>query len=254
MRWSAGAMRGQAVAPVLGGLALLAGLTAGGRAWAAGSAYQVDTGVISSPGNCKVDSWVSYAGSGDVFAAATPSCVVDLGKPVELSAQFSHFRSDGEWTTAASPKVKTNIVPGGAVGQWSLALAATAAYDATARELAGFNLTAPATLRLTENVRLNLNAGWLRALNPDRDFFSYGAGIDMRTPDNVWTVTGEVFGVLGASRPDDARGELRPRWQLGLRYRPVDVFNVDLIYGRNVLGESSNWLTLATTYRFKAGP
>jgi hypothetical protein len=73
----------------------------------------------------------------------------------------------------------------------------------------------------------------------------------LRTPDNVWTVTAEVFGALGASQPDDARGELRPRWQVGLRWRPVDDFNLDLIYGRNLLGESANWITLASTVRFK---
>ena len=234
-------------------LSVAAAMAVSDRALAAGSAYQVDTGVISSPGSCKVDSWVSSAAGGDLFAAATPACVVDLYRPVEFSAQFSRFRSGDEWTTAVSPKVKTNIVPGGAVGQWSVAVSATAAYDATAREVAGFNLTAPATLRLTENARLNLNAGYLRALHPGRDFFSYGAGVDLRTPDNVWAVTGEVFGVLAKAKEDDARGELKPRWQLGLRWRPLDEVNVDLIYGRNLLGESSNWITLATTVRFKVG-
>ena len=123
---------------------------------AAGSAYQVDTGVISSPGSCKVDSWVSLAGSKDFFAALAPTCVVDLGRPLELSAQFSRFRSDDEWTAVILPKIKTNIVPGGAIGEWSVALAVTAAYDVTARELAAFNFVAPATLRISENVRINL--------------------------------------------------------------------------------------------------
>src|SRR5688572_9052804 len=84
------------------------------RALAAGSAYQVDTGVIGSPGNCKVDTWASFASnsSKDFFAAIAPSCVVDLARPVELSAQFSRFRSGEEWTTAILPKIKTNIVPG----------------------------------------------------------------------------------------------------------------------------------------------
>jgi len=110
-------------------------------------------------------------------------------------------------------------VPGGAVGEWSVALALTAADDATARELAGFNLVVPRTPRISENIRLNIDAGYLRALNPGRDYFSYGVGIDIRTPDNVWTVTGEVFGVMAATREDDKRGELQPRWQLGLRWR-----------------------------------
>lgn len=230
-----------------------AAATASSRALAAGSAYQVDTGVISSPGSCKIDSWVSSAGHDGFFAAMTPTCVVDAGRPVELSAQFSRFRSDDEWATAILPKIKTNIVPGGAVGEWSVALALTAAYNATARELAAFNIVVPVTLRVTENVRINLNAGYLRGLNPGRDFFSYGAAIDLRTPDNVWTVTGELFGAMSSTRDDDKRGELQPRWQLGLRWRPVDEFNVDLIYGRNLLGETANWITLAATRRFKVG-
>ncbi len=240
--------------PWLAALAAAAAMIGSDRAFAAGSAYQVDTGVIGSPGSCKVDAWTSFAAnSKDFFSALAPTCVIELGRPVEFSAQFSRFRSDDEWTNAILPKVKTNIVPGGAIGQWSVALAATAAYDVTARELAGFNLVVPATLRITENVRVNLNAGYLRALNPGRDLFSYGAGIDLRTADNVWTVTGEVFGVMAAVREDDKRGELQPRWQLGLRWRPVDEFNIDVIYGRNLLGEVSNWITLATTVRFKAG-
>jgi hypothetical protein len=234
-------------------VALLAAATmaVSDRALAAGSAYQVDTGVISSPGSCKMDSWVSSAANKDFFAALAPTCVVDLYKPLEFGAQFSRLRSDDERTTAVLPKVKANIVPGGAVGEWSVALAATAAYDATARELAALNFVVPATLRVTDNIRINLNAGYLRTLNPGRDLFSYGAGIDLRTPNNVWTVTGEVFGALAAVREDDKRGELQPRWQLGLRWRPLDEFNVDLIYGRNLLGESANWITLATTVRFK---
>jgi len=232
-------------------LCIVAAIAVPNRAQAAGSAYQVDTGVISSPGSCKVDSWVSSAGAEGFFAALAPTCVVDIGRPFELSAQFSRFRSDEEWTTAVLPKIKTNIVPGGSVGEWSLALALTTAFNATARELAAFNFVIPATLRVTDHIRINLNAGYLRGLNPGRDYFSYGAGIDLRTADNVWTVTGEMFGALAATRESDRRGELQPRWQLGLRWRPVDEFNVDLIYGRNLLGESADWITLATTVRFK---
>jgi hypothetical protein len=43
---------------------------------------------------------------------------------------------------------------------------------------------------------------------------------------------------------------VQPRFQTGLRYRPVDRFNIDLIYGRNITGEMANWITLATIIRF----
>ncbi len=61
-------------------------------------------------------------------------------------------------------------------------------------------------------------------------------------------MTAEVFGVAGAA---ETRTAVQPRWQLGLRYRPIDEFNVDLIYGRNLTGENSNWITLASVIRFK---
>ena len=61
----------------------------------------------------------------------------------------------------------------------------------------------------------------------------------------------EVFGQLGVRQ--DAVGVTEPRFQVGLRWRPIDDFNVDLIYGRNVYGENSNWITLATVVRFHVG-
>jgi hypothetical protein len=35
-----------------------------------------------------------------------------------------------------------------------------------------------------------------------------------------------------------------------VRYRPNEIFSVDVIYGRNITGENANWITLGTTIRF----
>jgi hypothetical protein len=61
-------------------------------------------------------------------------------------------------------------------------------------------------------------------------------------------IAGEMFGQAGVA---EEPGVVQPRFQVGLRYRPVDQFNVDLIYGRNLAGERANWITLATIVRFK---
>jgi hypothetical protein len=37
-----------------------------------------------------------------------------------------------------------------------------------------------------------------------------------------------------------------------VRYRPNEIFSVDLIYGRNIMGENANWITIGTTIRFPA--
>jgi hypothetical protein len=136
-----------------------------------------------------------------------------------------------------------------AIGRWGVAVAGGAIYDATANEMTGYYAYVPATLRLSNIMRINLNAGWQWDRVADRHFLTYGAGFDLRTADNGWTLTAEVFGLAGAS---DNRTEIQPRFQVGLRFRPIDRFSMDLIYGRNITGENANWITLATSIRFPA--
>jgi hypothetical protein len=221
-----------------------------GEARAAGAAYAVDTAEVGEPGNCKVESWTSLASNHDFFAATVPTCVVNVFRPVEASVQLSRARADEEWSSAATPKLKTNLVPS-AIGSWGVALSGAASYDLSTHQNTALFATIPATLRLSNVVRINLNGGWQWDRVADRHYVTYGAGIDWRTPDNVWTLTAELFGQLGARQ--EAIGVTEPRFQLGLRWRPVDRFNVDLIYGRNIAGENANWLTLATVVRFSVG-
>jgi hypothetical protein len=233
--------------------ALIAVLGAADRAFAAGAAYQVDTADVSEPGSCKVESWASFAKNGDFIGSTSPDCVVSVfGKPIDFSAQFSRFKSDDEWGTAVFPKAKMNILPTG-VGQWGVAVSGSAAVDLLTGDVVAWFVTMPATLRVSDTLRFNVNVGYARDRNVDKDYLTYGLGFDLRTPDNVWTLTGEVFGISGAITEDQERGQIRPRWQLGLRWRPIDDFNFDVIYGRNLTGEQSNWITLATVFRFKAG-
>jgi hypothetical protein len=201
---------------------------------------------VSEVGSCKVESWLSAADNRDFIAAFAPACVVSLFRPIEISGQFNRSRTDGEWATSVSPKLKTNLIPS-AIGHWGVALTATAGYDLLTGQNTALALAVPATLRLSEVIRINVNAGWQFDRTVDRHYFSYGLGFDWRTPDNIWTLTGEMFGQIGAA---DASSAVRPRFQLGLRYRPVDRFNIDLIYGRNIAGENANWITLATVVRF----
>lgn len=226
-------------------LALLLLPSATSRVEAAGSAYAVDAADVGEPGACKVESWLSWADNHDFIAALTPACVVDFGRPVDVSAQLSRSRADGEWTTTVSPKLKTNILPT-AIGRFGFSFSATATVDTIWREATAFNATIPATLRLSDHVRINLNAGWMLDRLLDTHFFTYGAGFDWIVQ-GPWIVTAEVFGQIGRAEFGNI---VKPRWQAGLRYRPVDAFSLDLIYGRNITGENANWLTLAATARF----
>jgi hypothetical protein len=215
-------------------------------AWCAGAAYAVDTAEVSEAGSCKVESWVSSASNHDFFSAVTPACVINFYRPVEVSIQLNRSRSDDEWSTGATPKLKTNLVPSG-IGTWGVAVAAGGSFDLITREISGAFAYVPATLRLSENARINLNGGWQWDRIVDRNYLLYGAGFDLRTSDNIWTLTGEVFGLAGVA---DVSSVTQARFQVGLRFRPVNRFNVDVIYGRNFNGENADWITIATTIRF----
>lgn len=212
---------------------------------AAGGAFAVDTADVSEVGSCKLETWLSAASNTDMAAVANPACVLDIFRPVEFSAQISHTRADGLWATSVAPKAKTNLVPT-AIGSFGFAFAAGTSFDT----ITGENLTVfavvPATLRLSETMRINLNGGWLWDRTVDRHYLTYGAAFDWKLTEIV-TFTTEVFGQAGAA--DDPH-VIQPRLQAGLRFRPIETFSLDVIYGRNITGENANWITVGTTIRF----
>ena len=91
------------------------------KAEAAGAAYQVDTSEVSEAGNCKVESWASWASNRDFIGASSPTCAFNIGRPLELSTQFTRTRVDEEWGTGATPKAKLNLRPNG-IGSFGLAI------------------------------------------------------------------------------------------------------------------------------------
>src|SRR6266404_5543908 len=216
-----------------------------GDARAANGAYAVDAADISEVGSCKVESWMSAATNTDFSAVANPSCVADIFRPVELSLLTNRFRSDGDWSTTIAPKAKTNLVPTG-IGKFGFSFYAGGQFDAmTGENLAAFAVV-PATYRLSETMRINLNGGWLWDRVVDRHYLTYGLGFDWKFTDVLqWTI--ETFGQAGAS---DIPSVVRPRFQTGVRYRPNEIFSVGLIYGGHIQGENANWITVGTTIRF----
>jgi hypothetical protein len=221
---------------------------ASGQAFAAGAAYQVDTVEISEVGACKVETWASFADNKDRVVALSPACSLPFVRPLELSVQanYTWAAADAEASTSLTPKLKVNLLES-AIGVPGFAVSGTTTQDLGANQNTAVALTGISTLRLSNVVRVNTNVGWLWDRANDQHFLTYGLGMDWRTPDNVWTVTAEVFGQTGAA---DMGSLTKPRFQTGLRWRPIDRWNVDLIYGRNITGENANWVTVATIIRF----
>jgi hypothetical protein len=171
--------------------------------------------------------------------------VVNPVHPVELSMLSTESRSGGDWSTSFAPKAKTNLVPTG-VGKLGFAFSVGGSSDALSGEGLSAFVTIPATFRLSETMRINVNGGWLWDRTVDRHYLTYGLGFDWKFTETLqWTI--EAFGQAGQS---DIPSVIQPRFQTGVRYRPNEIFSVDLIYGHNISGESANWITLGTTIRF----
>ena len=213
-------------------------------AQAASGAYAVDDVEVGAPGSCKVESWLSSASNIDFVASSVPACVFNFGRPVEISTQFQRFRSDGDWGAGLTVKGKTNIVPI-EPGKIGLGFEAGASLDLISRNLNGVFAFVPVTLQLHENFRINLNGGWLWDPSTTQHFATWGAGFEWNFVKPL-TLIGEVFGLGGA-------GNSNPRAQLGLRYTPIEAFDIDLIYGRNITGENANWVTVGLNVRFETG-
>src|ERR1700752_1048649 len=179
--------------------AVLAAVTAvwpwlAGEARAANNAYAVDAADISETGSCKIESWLSSATNTDFSAVANPSCVVDPFKlkPVELSLMTNPARRDGEWSTTLQPKAKMNFIPTG-IGTLGVSVLGGGSFDAVTGENLTWFAVIPATWRLSENMRINVNGGWLWDRPSDRHFLLYGVGFDWKFTDTLqWTI--EAFG------------------------------------------------------------
>lgn len=214
-------------------------------AYSAGTAYAVDTAEVGEAGGCKVEAWTSWARNRDGLATLSPSCVVSNMPHMEMVIQTARGRADQDWYTSVSPFVKFNVIPG-AIGRLGVGIVGGTVYDAVKGETASNFAYVPATLRLSQTLRINLNGGWIGDRANDRNFATYGVGFDwLFIP--KFSLTMETFGQVTG---DNLGWETRPRFQGGVRYRPVDAFSVDVIYGHNINGEGSHWFTLSTAYRF----
>jgi hypothetical protein len=233
-------------AAVTGALVVVILPVVAGRAHAAGSAYVVDTSDVNPVGWCKYDMWYQRAGNGDLAAVANPDCVFDFGRPVELNAQVTRSRSSGDWSTSIAPKAKTNIIPS-EIGSFGVGISVQPTYDGITGQNTALAVNVPVTLPFSKTFRFNINGGWNWDRTVDQQYLTYGFGLDWRTRDNVHMLTMEIFGQAGARQ--DPSTVITPRFQAGLRWRPVDQFSVDMIYGRNINGENANWITFAVTFR-----
>jgi hypothetical protein len=207
-----------------------------------GGAYYVDDAEIGKVGSCEIESWSSFAASGDRIAVFSPACVVRLGAPVELGTNLLNVRSDGQEDYLATLTAKTVPIPIGRTG-FGLAISGAVVYDPRNQTGNGFIVNVPVTFEFSKELRVNLNFGtqYYTGGDPHGLYATAGAGVSW-TFVRHWSVVSEVFALMGP-------GQTNPRFQTGLRYSPTKDIDCDVIYGRNLLGEGSNWITVGLTVR-----
>lgn len=205
-----------------------------------GGAYFVDDAEIGKVGSCEIESWGSFADNTDRIFVFSPACVFNLGRPVELGANYVKMRSDGAWDSTLALTAKTVPIPIGGDGL-GLAVAGAVTYDLTNHTVNGLIVNVPVTWDISKQLRFNVNMGAQYDLDRRELFATLGAGISWNFVQK-WSWISEIFAVVGPE-------ERNPRYQTGIRYNPSKDIDLDLIYGRNLTGEGANWITLAVAVR-----
>lgn len=183
----------------------------------------------------------------------SPACVVNIGRPVELGANYVRRRTDGEWGNTGILKGKTNLVPVDP-HKIGVGLFGAIGYDLDTGQNTDILILAPVTFEINEQFKINVNGGWLWDRVPDIHYLAWGAGIEWNFVKPV-TLIAEVFGFAGRlpplveGEPPPNKSITQPRFQAGLRFTPHEKIDFDLIYGRNILGEDANWFTVGLTVR-----
>jgi hypothetical protein len=201
----------------------------------------VDDAGVDDPGTCKVESWGQGSSRSDMVGVASPTCSFDIIQPVELNAQLSRFRIDGEWGTLLTSKAKTRLHES---GNASAAVSVATAFDLLTGGAAAAALNVPFTYEIDKQWKINVNAGWLWNIVGREHAFLWGAGLEYAVTD-AFKLIGEVFGVVGA----DAQ---IAGMQAGLRFTPIPALDFDFIYGHNLFGEGAHWFTFGINVRFDA--
>ena len=210
-----------------------------GASFAAGGAFFVDNAGVDDPGACKVEAWASGTRNGDRGFAVAPACAVSLGRPVEFGVQFDRVKFDGEWTSAGAVKAKTSLIPFTDSAHFGAAISGAAIMSFATNEIAAYVVNVPLSFRVAEPLQLNVQIGGLWERATGHEHFTWGTGFELALTPQL-TFVGEVF-----SLASEHRGA-----QAGLRFTPHEKIDFDLIYGHNLAGEKSDWITLGVNVRF----
>lgn len=209
--------------------------------------FFVDDYEVDEVGTCNVESWISFASNKDFMAVTSPTCVVKIGIPVEIGAEYQRNRESDAWKTSGAVSGKITLLP--MTNGIGVGLAGQTNWNLLSGASTGGNIYVPVTFDVGHNLRWNLNGGYLYDATTKFSYATWGTSLEWQFHPKV-ALIGEIFGQAGPT--GETISTTQPRFQTGIRYSVTSNTDVSLIYGRNINGENANWITLDVNFGFKA--
>jgi hypothetical protein len=225
--------------PFIWGAALAApALLLASTALASGNEHVIDDSVVETPGVCHLESWATRFGPRHGLVNLSPACTRKAWPNLEIGGAVQHGWDDDQADTTVGPALKYTLR--GADTGLGLGMIGGGAWSLGSGRLETASLIAPVTFHLNDRVRVNLNAGWSYARADERrNAAFYGAQAEVGVARDV-TLMVEAF----------RRGVGKAGGQLGLRWNPGGGrFDLDLIAGQRIDGETPRAITLGLTVR-----
>jgi hypothetical protein len=219
------------------GVVLSSALLAAGPAFASGGGHVVDDAAVETPGTCHVETWVALSSDGGGLVNGAPACTSKAWPDLELGGFVSHGWNDESEDTVIglSPKLMLRSEDRG-VG---IGIAASVGYGVRQGRFETASVILPVTIPAGENLRFNLNAGWLWTREGHRHDMFLGAQAEIALRKNLNLMV-ESF----------TRTEGKVGGQAGLRWTVAGgSVDFDLIDGRYVDGITRNAVTFGVTVR-----
>jgi hypothetical protein len=207
------------------------------QARAGGGAHFIDDATVETPGVCHLESWVTGYDGERGLLNSSPACTSMALPRLEIGGAITHFW-DSTDDTHVGPALKLKLLA--VESGFGLGLVGAAGWSVRYGNLHTASIIVPATIDISERVRMNFNAGWLYGVMSERRQ-TYFVGAQMEA---------EIVRDLSLMVETFGRGYGHVGAQVGLRWNPGGGwFDLDVLAGRWIDGVSPEAVTLGLTAR-----
>jgi len=220
-----------------GGAILLLALLAAGPAYASGGEHVVDDAAVETPGTCHLENWVTLSSGDGGLVNSGPACTRKAWPNLELGGFVAHgWTHDLDDTLIGlSPKLMLRSEDRG-IG---IGIATSVGYGIDRARFETASVIVPVTIPAGEDLRFNLNAGWLWARAGHRHDMFVGAQAEVALRKKLNLMV-ETF----------TRDKGKVGGQAGLRWTVAGgAVDLDLVGGRFVDGYTRSAITFGVTIR-----